>query len=412
LNPGSPTVGSRSLRGQTLWLGAFAVCLIDIPRYLFQLFQVPLPYVGSSDPPVLLVILGAVAFLQYVRGNKPISSLFGGDRLFAVGLLVGGAVLEIQSLFSGANPDFGLLRQFLWLIMAFYLVGSYVINDDDIFMASKLFIYILVAFSAILVTLWFLYHAGFNQYYGFLSSSSFGGWNGFSLLCVVGIVFLLFDPGLALTIGTRAVLSTPLALIPLFERSRSAIALMVAVFSLWFLKLALVWIGRLCAVRWCRLALQCVLFGLLLIAAWVVFYPAMVTQVSFLALAGKDNRTIAVMGSDLHSSYSRYFSAIQVLGRFIDSPWFGQGYSEVNAIEVAGYRCHTLWALVLGAYVAVAVSVLIMCLFVFLSVSRIRKQVWLSVGLMTCLIVVSSTTNDVWLWYILLFLPFLRWKSV
>lgn len=400
------------MRGQTLWLGAFAVCLIDIPRYLFQLFQVPLPYVGSSDPPVLLVILGAVAFLQYVRGNKPISSLFRGDRLFAVGLLVGGAVLEIQSLFSGANPDFGLLRQFLWLIMAFYLVSSCVINDDDIFIATKLFIYIMVAFSAILVMLWFLYHAGFNQYYWFLSSSSFGGWNGFSLLCAVGIVFLLFDPGLALTIGTRAVLSTPLALIPLFERSRSAIALMVAVFSLWFLKLALVWIGRLCAVRWRRLALQCVLIGLLLIAAWVVFYPAMLTQVSFLALAGKDNRTIAVMGSDLHSSYSRYFSAIQVLGRFIDSPWFGQGYSEVNAIEVAGYRCHTLWALVLGAYGAVAASLLVGWISMVVSFRHISEKAWLAIGLMMCLAVVCSTTNDIWLWYILLFIPFVKTNRV
>jgi hypothetical protein len=302
-----------------------------------------------------------------------------------------------------------LIRQFTWLLLGLNCLQALVRNEGDALVFLRVFVYVLVSFDTLVLILHAFNYFGFYRFYSFLAPNAFGGWNGLCLLSSLTACFLVFGQQLlGFSRPISWLFSLVLMSLSLPEQSRSGLAASAVIFTLIFLRAFFLSVEN--WVECTRLRITLKALALILVGIIGVRFGSEMLgrQLSSFAIVG--SRPLAALTAEVHSSFSRYFSAVMVLERFLQSPLSGVGFGPVAGIKVAGYPCHTLWAIVMGSYGLVGISGFAIVGFCTFSLGKLRANIWAKLGLIAVVAVVASTTNDVWLWYLLLFVPRLRFS--
>ena len=380
-----------------------AACLIDFPRFMIQIFRIPAPPIPGDAPLLLLVIL-PLMLLEHVRAcsryGKPFLSISRSD-LIVVLPVVAWMVLELNGLVSVQEVDFSLSLHLLWLVLMWFVLKSVVIDRGRNLFFFKVTVDVLCSLLLFMTLGWFLRAPGLGRLFNFLGDDVFGGWNGLSLLCAMVAGFLLFCGGSLYPRRGLLVRIGLLGIQPYLNHSRSAMLLLCAVGAIKaFDFLVRVAINRR-STPLQRFLVSCLIVVTPLASLYFMF-PVVAAAYGNLMRLSADPVAVIASGSDVHSAASRYFSTLEILRRFAEAPFLGNSYAAVRSIKVFGYVCHTLWAVVLSSYGLTGLLVT----FFLLANPVIRRVV--SSGLDGILLVsivgvcvISSTTNDFWLWYLI-----------
>jgi hypothetical protein len=320
-------------------------------------------------------------------------------------------VLELHGLVQADSADGTLICGLLWLILTWFIVSEKILKNGFENIFWKLFVDVLYYFSILLSILWFARILGLSRVFSFLRDDVFGGWNGLSILCAMVAGLLLSPAGNDFNVKSRLQRVVLLGLQPFLNGSRGAILLLGALAGL-------VMIGWLMGIVRNRNAHPAIrFFGLCLcfgapVAISILLFPKAIVFLQTIIGSNADLNVLVASGSDIHSAYSRYFSAVELIHIFFQSPFIGSSYAAIRDVKVMGYSCHTLWAIIVSSYGLLG---LVLCLFPL--APGIFRWVWSGrspIVFLVCLVsfvAISSMTNDFWLWYLVIALFMTGWSG-
>jgi len=394
---------------KTIILMGLALAVIDPSRYIIELFNLPIPNIGG-DPPILMVFFWTGMFLVSIT-NVPRSAKFKQCLLeFSLlgGLLVVWSFLELQSILKDKSPDFTIVRQFTWLFLTWACFETLIRSEREARQFIRIFIYSLVAFDSFVLMIHLLVFFGLSKFFLFLNSGAFGGWNGLCLLSVTSSAFLIFDHDNNFSKPIFSIIIWPLFALPFLEHSRSAIITLALLAFFLAIKLIVKSIKSLNLKNLSKNALIATFIATAVVLGIITFEFIRSREFEFLANPSLDSQSVTAMGSDFHSNYSRFYTTITLLDHFFSTPLLGKSYGAIANIKVAGYPCHTLWAMGVASYGVLGGACLIICIISCISLKSLFAKKWLALAIFTCVIIVSSTTNDVWQWYAVCLVPLMK----
>jgi hypothetical protein len=385
-------------------LFALVFSILEITRYIIDVFGLRVPPLGG-DPPYLLLPM-FVIFLGMIwygaNKGKRLSRIDGIDLLFVSGLLIA-LLFEVFHGIESLEFNFELHRTAIWcLVFYFFLKNFSAVFDkrEEVFlMVIKVITYWTLAHFAILLA----YTISIPPFDRIVVASEITQKNGMSHVnCLAIFLTLYVCSGLKQSEKIFLVLPVNFGNI-IVNGSRGALIISaVGVFlcfvlskhkRLQFLTLAILTIGVICS---------------------TFFLDSLAEKIrsSLVGLNFEKELSLQYLvskGDQFYSTYVRNKTNMVLILNFFEHPVIGNGMHDIYNTRVASYMSHTLWLFPFVAYgILGGIPVVSGIVGAFWRASRFDFS--LTFGMFVLLFLTLTFTNDVWPWYSIVL--FALWSAV
>jgi len=380
-------------RGHPWFLFAAALIVafvVDLPRLVIEIFNLPLPRLGGNPPYLILPALALIGAYLHLRGVRRTGEAIEPAELVFIGALVLCGLVEIFHWISGKQPDLRLVTEALWWFVAYYLVKQHLL-------ASRAHAEFVRVALVLLAAIGLLHLAALGAAaMGWITSAhvlaEIRGRNGISLL-LAGALYLYWfclPAQIRRPWHTASLLSLTLVHAVANQARGALLALTVLLIA------RLAWDRQ--PVR--TLGLAVLAAAVALGAAAISFgYPSFAREswLSELAVVRSDPAATDHERSVVY----RLAANSYLVGRIAESPVLGIGASEAAGERAGGYPSHTYYLMFLAAYGLVGFLAYIVAMgMVFFAPEEIRRPS--AAVLVLLLVTILSFVNDLHAWLAML----------
>jgi hypothetical protein len=324
------------------------IAVLDIPRYVIDVFALPLPLLGGN-PPYLMPFCMVIGFILLKFSFAAID----GEDLFFMSCLYLWSLLEIFHGARAGHMRWELVAVNVWCYLGYFVLkqlGRFTDIRETLVAACLLVTGTISLIHTAMLALLRLPGIPATQY---LVGSELLDRNGISFMALLGFHLILFYPDCLKRLSGwrwKYGLAGSYVLVIMLNRTRGA----MLVFAMLAAGRALLYGSAL--KRILAAALLLALGGVLLAGDGMERVSSRLAIVK----AGLDYRTATADDYEMFSwdnaevsAYSRVRTNLLCIQSFLANPFIGIGLAESFGLRIAGYMSHTYFLLVACAYGAI-----------------------------------------------------------